>query len=608
MKWRRGLEVVTDSQKNRVSFSSAKKDNWFKQTWKLVRVPFLTIFIVTSFVIGFIGFQKYSLLSGSGYNVFSSIYASLELFKFSGGALSTPIPWELEVARWLSPLLAAYAVVFSIAVLFKNQLGEMSVTFYNRHVVICGLGKKGLLLARNFHSSGHKVVAIEIDTANSFIKACRDEGIIVIVGDARDKQTLKKANIQSADYIICVTGDDVLNSDIALVAKKNSYRREFGKLNCSIHIENPALWTLLRLQEFTTPQPENFRLDFFNIYDQGAKQLLQEYPIKNGPEPQGEPHLIFIGFSNFSEQLLLNTSRQWIGDSSQSGRKFKVSILDNEACSHKERILHQFSLIENTSEITCFKKISEAGEINSPGFGRSKLQNDTSRIYINFEDENIGLTSALSILNRIQKEGVEIIVTMNEEVGLAALIKDNAASNVRLKPLHFFSLLEKTCTPNLVFNSMNESIARSIHANYLAMMLDRGSKNANSTNQVKWEELGEDLKEMNRDQADSIGTKLRSIACEIIPWTDFGAQEFEFTREETEKMAKMEHERWLQLKLLQGWKFNTTRDDQRKEHPSMLPWEDSRFSESEKEKDRNSVQQIPLLLACAGYQIYRLDS
>jgi hypothetical protein len=608
MKRRRGLEVERGLQNNRISILPAKKENRLNQAWKHLRIPVLCIAIATSFVIGFIGFQKYSQLSGSGYNELSSIYASLELFKFSGGVLSTPIPWELEVARWLSPFLAAYALVFSIASLFKKQLREAGVSFYKQHVVICGLGKKGLLLARNFHKSGYKVVVIEIDPANPFVSVCRDDGIIVIAGDARDKPTLKKANIQGADYLVCVTGEDVLNSDIALIAKKSLVQRRSGKLNCSIHVEDPTLWTLLRLQEFTSRQSEHFRLDFFNIYDQGAKQLLQEYPIQNDGDSQGEPHLFFIGFSSFSEQLLLNTSRQWIGGRSQSGRKFKASIVDPEAGKYKARIKRQFSLIDNTSVIEGHSTIEEAGEGISQEFTRDKLQSRASRIYIHFEDENIGLTSALSILNRIQEEGVEVIVTMNEEIGLAALIKENAASNDRLRKLHFFGLLERTCTPNLVFNSMNESITRSIHSNYLEMMATITGVNANSANQVPWEELGEDLKEMNRDQADSIGGKLRSISCEIIPWTDYGAQEFTFTGEEIEKMAKMEHERWAQQKLLQGWKYAPARDDQKKEHPSLLSWDDPGFSESEKEKDRNSVQQIPYLLASAGYQIYCLDS
>lgn len=601
------MEIDKSLQEKRISISHAKKGNWAKKAWKLVRVPIITAAILTSFAFGFIGFQKYAVMTNSGHNQFTIIYESLQLFKFSGGNLAAPIPWELEIARWSSPLLAGYAVVLSLAALFRNRLREMSVGFYKKHVVICGLGKKGVLLARNFHRSGYKVVVIEIDAANPNVATCREEGILIFIGNARDIPTLKRANIQNAESLICVAGDDVLNSDIALIAEKNLQPRKHGKLNCSIHVDDPTLWTLLRGEEFTSGRSQSFRLDFFNIYDEGAKQLLLEFPLVEKGIPQNSPHLVFVGFSNFSQQLLLNSARQWVSDPSQIDRKIKVSIVDLEAGTQEEKIKSQYSLVEKTTDIKSYQEIKEAGGINFKGSTNGGTLTGASRIYINFENENLVLSSALSLLNRIQKEETELIVTMNDETGLAALIKENTLSNDRLRRLHFFGLLERTCTPQLVFNSMNESIARAIHANYLEMMATSGKKNGNSASTVSWDELSDDLKEMNRDQADSIGLKMKLISCEIVPWTEFGAEKFTFTPDEIEKLAEMEHERWLRFKHQQGWRYGVVRDDKKKEHPSLVDWDDPSFPESEKEKDRSAVRQIPMLLASAGYQLYRLD-
>ena len=125
---------------------------------------------------------------------------------------------------------------------------------------------------------------------------------------------------------------------------------------------------------------------------------------------------------------------------------------------------------------------------------------------------------------------------------------------------------------------------------------------------VAWEHLSEEMKEMNRDQADDIGTKLHSIGCDILPWNDYGADKFIFTPGEVESMARMEHKRWCKLKRDQGWRYAERRDDKKKLHPCLLGWEDARFSEVEKEKDRNTVRQIPRFLALAGFQIYRVAS
>jgi hypothetical protein len=66
--------------------------------------------------------------------------------------------------------------------------------------------------------------------------------------------------------------------------------------------------------------------------------------------------------------------------------------------------------------------------------------------------------------------------------------------------------------------------------------------------------------------------------------------------------------RWCKFKIDQGWKYAGLRDDRMKLHPSLIDWEDAGFSEEEKEKDRNTVRQIPKFLALAGFQIYRAGS
>jgi hypothetical protein len=112
---------------------------------------------------------------------------------------------------------------------------------------------------------------------------------------------------------------------------------------------------------------------------------------------------------------------------------------------------------------------------------------------------------------------------------------------------------------------------------------------------------------MNRTQADSIGLKLKLVNCDILPWYDYGADEFTFLPLEVETLAEMEHDRWIKQKLSQGWKYGAQRDDVRRLHPMLIDWDDPALPEEEKEKDRNAIRQIPRCLALAGYQIYRLN-
>ena len=58
--------------------------------------------------------------------------------------------------------------------------------------------------------------------------------------------------------------------------------------------------------------------------------------------------------------------------------------------------------------------------------------------------------------------------------------------------------------------------------------------------------------------------------------------------EEREALARMAHERWVAERLLNGWRFSSDRDDARKRHDDLVPYE--ALPERKKEYDRLLVQ------------------
>lgn len=69
----------------------------------------------------------------------------------------------------------------------------------------------------------------------------------------------------------------------------------------------------------------------------------------------------------------------------------------------------------------------------------------------------------------------------------------------------------------------------------------------------------------------------------------------------SEKIAKNTHEVWAQARLEQGWTWGETRDDEKKTHPDLIPYED--LTETEKDYDRNTSNQTIKLILSLGYQI-----
>jgi ryanodine receptor 2 len=70
-----------------------------------------------------------------------------------------------------------------------------------------------------------------------------------------------------------------------------------------------------------------------------------------------------------------------------------------------------------------------------------------------------------------------------------------------------------------------------------------------------------------------------------------------------ELLAKNTHDVWARQRLADGWRFGPKRDDARKEHPGLVPYE--QLSESEKEYDRQTAVETIKAIMALGYRVVK---
>lgn len=68
-----------------------------------------------------------------------------------------------------------------------------------------------------------------------------------------------------------------------------------------------------------------------------------------------------------------------------------------------------------------------------------------------------------------------------------------------------------------------------------------------------------------------------------------------------EEMAKNVHEVWAQNRIRDGWTYGSVRDDVKKHHPCLVPYEE--LPESEKEYDRSTSQETLKFILKSGFSI-----
>ncbi len=69
----------------------------------------------------------------------------------------------------------------------------------------------------------------------------------------------------------------------------------------------------------------------------------------------------------------------------------------------------------------------------------------------------------------------------------------------------------------------------------------------------------------------------------------------------TEMLARNTHENWARQRMNDGWRYGARRDDAKKEHPSLVPYD--QLSEEEKEYDRRTAMETLKTIYALGYRI-----
>lgn len=591
-------------------------------------VALLVFGTAASLILGYVGFSQLPMVGGGTPTIWDRIYLTLQLFIAESGYVAMPAPWQLEVARLLAPLVAAYAAVGAIFLVFYERILILWARLtYRNHVVVCGLGDIGTILVHQLIESGKRVIVIEPDGENKNIRQVKDLGAVVISGDPGVPSILKRARVGMAESVIAVCETDGMNTDIAHEVGRLARRGRV--LKCYAHVINRYLCHFLMGQAITTQTDDHFQLEFFNIADSGARLLTSQEADRLETQKEKIPHMVIIGTGSLAESLIVGLERIWRRQVEQTQTKLRISLFDQEATMKSTLLALEYPLLTQTCAIAAYDL-----DVHTPGFlaqwpefQRSNFI-DIDKIFICLENDNTALEIAFLLQQRARRTGAPVVVVLRHYDGLAKAIewrREGGDKRLESDPLNLsiFRYYDLTCRLGSIREGIYEDLAIAIHRGFCASELARG-RSPQDPGLASWYPkmdrpgLSEVYKEDNRRQARAIGRLLWNQGYAIEPLNCVNPTCFEFesvrntleegaSREESELegLARMEHARWMKEKKKQGWKAGPHVDSQQKIHTLLYDWDDPRLDETAREKTRQMIRGWPNLLAQVDLQIVR---
>ena len=566
---------------------SGRRAVWLRYRW-----PLLAALTVLGLAFGYIGLERYGTAQHQSHPFLDVVYSDLALFRFSSSA-KPPLPWQLEIARFLLPALLLYGAVSGLLALFRDRFQQARLPLLRGHVIVAGVGVKGLAFVKALRTDRRTVVVIEDDATSTNLASAREAGAIVIIGDARDRDVLDVAGVRKARYLL-VTADDATNAEVASQAQRLKQGPRGTNLECIAHIIDPELCILLKRQTLLRPTTASgFRIDFFNFYDHAARRVCES-------TLRADDRVITIGSGPLTDQLIVHAVSQ---HAQTRPDPLDVTVTGGDANARIAALTAHYPHLAQAAQLHPIEVQPDVAFLCAAEVLRA--DRGPATVYLSDADEGTLLELALGLRDLARATKSRIVVCTNQANGLASMLSATGSGS-ELEPILVVALARETCTSDLVDRGVYELLGRAIHDAYVRSRLAEGSLPEGDPALAPWGELPESLRDSNRAQAEHIGVKLHAVGCDLVPSDGSTLGVFEFTNPEIELLGRMEHDRWMDERRRAGWRKGAKRDPYARTSPYLVDWE--QLPDDIRERDRETVRGLPDLVGRAGFRIVRLTS
>lgn len=340
------------------------------------------------------------------------------------------------------------------------------------------------------------------------------------------------------------------------------------------------------LAEAAARLPAWIRLEWVPIPQHAARQLLARWPLHWGADPRfgQRAHLLILGERRFADALLVHALRV----SGYGDPQTRLTLLGDSPAAWEQRFARAYPQARQIAELS-FQSRQAPELAAAPPVTMAVVCTRPAAEALNQAQ------ALITHLAEVQRCSPPVLL----EVGDLRADGELEDWDGQLIPIEQRQLaLDRA----VLLEGRGDELARVIHEHYRDTTEAQGRDPASEPAGQPWPLLAASYRDANRHQADHLWAKLAVTDCRAVP--EEQVESFAFAPIEVERLAVIEHARWAADRWLDGWSYAPTRDNARKHHPQLIPYQ--QLSGPMKDLDRFAVRLLPTLLARSGLGVLRM--
>jgi voltage-gated potassium channel Kch len=246
-----------------------------------------------------------------------SVYVTLRLFVFEYDLPHFPQSRPLIFILFAAPAISLSAVWSVINGLF-NQTPAFRTRWLVDHVVVCGVGRTGKLIASTLKQRKVSVVGVDVGPPAAFAHVHVDARVPMVYGNFYGRVALRRAGARRARSIVFATGDDLVNLEGTIAAYAWLKTQRGRPRLIWAHIADEKLAATARIAIRTSGR---VGIRFFDTYHIAAARVVaQFFPSRTR---QGISEVTVVGFGKFGRDLVEVLGLDLVPDD-----RFSIRIID----------------------------------------------------------------------------------------------------------------------------------------------------------------------------------------------------------------------------------------------------------------------------------------